>query len=112
MVVAVQSAQILMQGGYLLIREPGELRRVAASWRTSSWVGLMSSTASACWFTAFALAPVALVRTVGQVEVLLTVGFGRFYLRETIRPREVVALFFVAIGVAMALAGSLHLRLG
>ena len=106
--VAISAGQVLMQGTYVLIREPGEMRRVLASWRTSSWVGLMSSTASAFWFTAFALAPVALVRTVGQVEVLFTVGFGRFYLGESVKPREVVALFCVAVGVALALAGSLH----
>ena len=105
--VAVQAGQVVMQGCYVLLREPGEMGRVLKSWRTSSLVGLLASLGSAGWFTGFALAPVALVRTVGQVEVFFTLGFGRFYLREAIRRHEVIALFCVACGVALALAGSL-----
>jgi drug/metabolite transporter (DMT)-like permease len=105
--VAVQAGQLAMQGSYVLFRERGEMARVFKSWRTSSLVGLLASIGSACWFTGFALAPVALVRTVGQVEVFFTLGFGRFYLGETIRRHEVIALFCVALGVILALAGSL-----
>lgn len=105
--VAVQFGQVLMQGSYVLLREPGELRRVFANWRGSLPVGVLASLGSACWFTGFTLAPVALVRTVGQVEVFFTLGFSRLYLRETVRRHEIVALFCVGAGVALALAGSL-----
>ena len=105
--VVVQAGQVLMQGAYVLLREHGEMGRVLASWRTSSLVGLLASLGSAGWFTGFALAPVALVRTVGQVEVFFTLGFGRLYLRETVKRHEALALFCVAAGVALALAGSL-----
>ncbi len=105
--VAAQAGQVLMQGTYVLLRERGEMTRVLRSWRSSSLVGLLASLGSAGWFTGFALAPVALVRTVGQVEVFFTLGFGRLYLRETVRRHEVIALFCVAAGVALALAGSL-----
>lgn len=105
--VVVQAGQVLMQGAYVLLRERGEMTRVLKSWRTSSQVGLLASLGSAGWFTGFALAPVALVRTVGQVEVFFTLGFGHLYLREAVKRHEVIALFCVAIGVALALAGSL-----
>lgn len=105
--VAAQAGQVLMQGTYVLLRERGEMTRVLRSWRSSSLVGLLASLGSAGWFSGFALAPVALVRTVGQVEVFFTLGFGHLYLRETVKRYEVVALFCVAIGVALALAGSL-----
>ncbi len=105
--VAVQAGQLVMQGSYVLLRERGEMARVFKSWRTSSLVGLLASLGSACWFTGFALAPVALVRTVGQIEVFFTLGFGRLYLHEKVRRHEVIALFCVAVGVALALAGSL-----
>jgi drug/metabolite transporter (DMT)-like permease len=104
---ATQAGQVLMQGGYVLLRERGEMTRVLQSWRSSGLVGLLASLGSAGWFTGFALAPVALVRTVGQVEVLFTLGFGHLYLREAILRHEVIALFCVAAGVALALAGSL-----
>lgn len=41
--------QTVMQGGYVLIREPAEMRRVFATWRVSGQVGLLSSLGSACW---------------------------------------------------------------
>jgi drug/metabolite transporter (DMT)-like permease len=105
--VAAQAGQVLMQGAYVLLREGGEMTRVLRSWRTSSLVGLLASLGSAGWFTGFALAPVALVRTVGQVEVFFTLGFGHLYLREAVKRHEVIALFCVALGVVLALAGSL-----
>jgi drug/metabolite transporter (DMT)-like permease len=105
--VAVQGGQVLMQGGYVLAREPGELRRVLASWRHSAPVGLLASLGSAGWFTGFTLAPVALVRTVGQVEVFFTLGFSRLFLREVVQRHEVAALLAVGLGVVLALAGTL-----
>lgn len=100
-------AQTIMQGGYLLWREPGEMRRVFSSWRVSGQVGLLSSLGSACWFTGFATAPVALVRIVGQVDILFTMAFGRFYLRESVAASEGAGLLLVAAGVVLALMGSL-----
>lgn len=105
--VAVQAGQVLMQGGYVIAREPGELGRVIANWRTAAQVGTLASLGSAGWFTGFALAPVALVRTVGQVEVFFTLGFSRLYLGEKVKRSEVLALFCVGAGVMLALAGSL-----
>ena len=52
--VALQTA---MQGGYLAWRERDQVAKVFAEWRVAGQVGLMSSVASACWFTGFASAP-------------------------------------------------------
>ncbi|WP_022682030.1 DMT family transporter [Sphingobium bisphenolivorans] len=99
--------QTVMQGGYLLLREPAEMGKVLASWRVSGQVGLLSAVGSACWFTGFATAPVALVRIVGQVEVGFTLAFGHFYLGEKVKRSEITALLLIAGGVVLALAGSL-----
>lgn len=99
--------QILIQGGYLLLRERKEMSKVVSSWRVSGQVGLLSSLGSACWFTGFATAPVALVRIVGQVEVAFTLAFGHFYLNERMTRSEVTALLLIVGGVVLALAGSL-----
>ena len=102
--VALQTA---MQGGYLLVREPAQMPRVLSSWRVSGQVGMLSALGSACWFTGFATAPVALVRIVGQVEVAFTLGFGHFYLNERMSRSEVTGLLLVVSGVVLALAGAL-----
>jgi drug/metabolite transporter (DMT)-like permease len=105
--VVVNAAQTLMQGCYVLAREPDQIRKVFATWRTSGQVGLLAALGSACWFAAFALAPVALVRAVGQVEVILTLGFSRFYLKEARKPGEALGLLLVGSGVVLALIGGL-----
>ena len=99
--------QTVLQGGWLLWREPGEMRQVFSSWRVSGQVGLLSALGSACWFTGFATAPVALVRIVGQVEVAFTMAFGHFYLREQMQRSEAAGLLLVVAGVVLALAGAL-----
>jgi drug/metabolite transporter (DMT)-like permease len=105
--VVVQACQTLMQGSYVAWRERDQLRRVFATWRTSGQVGLLAALGSACWFAGFALAPVALVRAVGQVEVILTLGFSRFYLKEAHKPGEALGLLLVGAGVVLALLGGL-----
>ncbi len=105
--VAVQAGQTAMQGSYVVWKEPAELKKVAVTWRTSGQVGLLAALGSACWFTGFATAPVALVRAVGQVEVIFTLGFSRLYLREPMHRHDVIGLVLIGAGVATALAGGL-----
>lgn len=104
--VTTVALQTVMQGGYLLLREPAEMRRIFASWRVSGQVGLLSAMGSACWFTGFATAPVALVRIVGQIEVVFTMAFGHFYLNERMKRSEGLGLMLVVLGVILALAGA------
>lgn len=104
--VAVLALQTLMQGSYVALRERDQLARIFTSWRVSGQVGLLAAMGSACWFTGFATAPVALVRAVGQVEVIFTLGFGHYYLREPLARSEVIGLLTVGAGVVLALLGS------
>ncbi len=105
--VVVNLLQTLMHGAYVTWREPATWGAIARNWRNAFLVGLLASCGSACWFTGFATAPVALVRVVGQVEVIFTLGFGRLYLKEAVRLREAVALLLIAAGVICALWASL-----
>jgi drug/metabolite transporter (DMT)-like permease len=99
--VVTNTLQVLMQGGFLAWREPRELRKTFATWRSSSWVGTLSAMGSACWFTAFAMAPVGLVRSVGQVEIVFTLLFSRFYLKETLKAGDIAGLVLVVAGVLL-----------
>jgi drug/metabolite transporter (DMT)-like permease len=105
--VAVLFLQLLVQGIYVLLREPGEIPKVFRTWRVSGQVGLLAALGSACWFTGFATAPVALVRAVGQIEVIFTLGFGRFYLKEPLAKSELCGLMLVGAGVVLALIGGI-----
>ncbi len=103
--VVTNILQTLMQGGWLAWREPRQLQLAFATWRSSAWVGALSACGSACWFTAFALAPVALVRALGQVEMVFTMLFSRFYLKETLRRLDIVGLVLIVAGVVLVLVG-------
>jgi drug/metabolite transporter (DMT)-like permease len=100
-VVLTNTLQTLMQGGWLLWREPKELLKTFSTWRSSMWAGTLSGCGSACWFTAFALTDVALVRSVGQIEIVFTLLFSRFYLKEHLRRNEIAGLALVVGGVLL-----------
>lgn len=103
--VVTNILQTGMQGGWLIAREPDQVGAVFRTWRSSAQVGALSACGSACWFTGFALAPVALVRAVGQVEILFTLLFSRFFLRESMTRTEVLGALTVVCGVVLVLLG-------
>lgn len=103
--VVINTLQTLMQGSWLLAREPASVPMLFRSWRSSAQVGALSACGSACWFTGFAYAPVALVRAVGQVEILFTLLFSRFFLRERMKRSDVVGALVVVSGVVLVLLG-------
>lgn len=102
--VLTNSMQTAMQGGWMAWREPAGLRAAFTQWRSAAWVGVLSAGGSACWFAAFALAPVALVRTLGQVEMVITLLFSRFYLKETPKRADIAGFALIVIGVVLVLA--------
>ncbi|MFC0408308.1 EamA family transporter [Roseomonas elaeocarpi] len=104
--VAMNLLQSVMQGAWMLWREPAQLRAVFTGWRVALPVGVLSAMGSACWFTGFVLAPLGLVRAVGQVEILLTMTLGRFYLRESFTAAEVGGAVTVVAGVLLVLLGA------
>lgn len=104
--VLTTTLQTLMQGVWLAWREPRELRKAFTTWRSSALVGTLSACGSAGWFTAFAMTEVALVRSLGQVEIVFTLLFSRFYLKETLRRGDVAGLVLVVCGVLLIVAAS------
>lgn len=105
--VAVMAIQTSLHLLWVAMRDRATLAAVFRTWRNSSQVGLLSALGSACWYVGFAAAPAALVRVVGQVEVVFTVGFAHFYLREPVRWHEIAGLLLVVGGVVMALIATL-----
>jgi drug/metabolite transporter (DMT)-like permease len=93
------SMQSLIMGAYLGAFESGELRRVVRAWRPASVVGLTGMLASAGWFTAVTLESAALVRAVGQVELLFTFAASIWFFGERVGWREAVGVALVVIGI-------------
>ncbi len=93
------SMQSLIMGAYLGLFEAGELRRVVAAWRPASVVGLTGMLASAGWFTAVTLESAALVRAVGQVELLFTFAASIWFFGERVGWREALGVALVVTGI-------------
>ncbi|HVY21922.1 MAG TPA: DMT family transporter [Steroidobacteraceae bacterium] len=105
--VVVMFIQTVVHCAWLAVRDPETLKRAINTWRVSLQVGVLASLGSACWFIGFANAPVALVRVVGQIEVVFTLLFAHWYLREKTSVHESFALILIVAGVVLALIGSL-----
>ena len=103
--VVINVLQTLMQGSWLVATERSSLPQLFTTWRSSAQVGALSACGSACWFTGFAYAPVALVRAVGQVEILFTLLFSRFFLKERMKRTDVTGALVVVAGVVLVLLG-------
>ena len=96
--VTVQTA---VMGIYLRLSEPGQLTAVAHRWRPALLVGMIAMAASACWFTAMAMHNAAMVRAVGQIELLFTLITSVWLLNERISRREVFGMALLVAGILM-----------
>lgn len=100
-VTAFQSVSMAL---WMRLREAGEVTRVLRNWRIGVLVGLSSMIGSFCWFTAFTLQNAALVKALGQIELLFSYAATIFVFKETITKREIT-------GTALILASVLVLVL-
>lgn len=104
-VCVAQALQSLGLSAILAVTRPAALRAVAASWRESLGAGFCGAAASACWFSALAMAPAGQVRAVGVVELPVAAAAGRRLFNERLTLRQVVGGVATAVGVAMTALG-------
>jgi len=105
---AVCVAQALQSAGLtlvLVLTRPAALKAVAAAWRESLGAGFCGAAASACWFSALALAPAGQVRAVGVIELPIAAAAGRRLFRERLSLRQAVGGLATGIGVVTTALG-------
>jgi drug/metabolite transporter (DMT)-like permease len=103
--VAAQALQSLVMGALLAVLRPGALRAVGASWKASLGAGVFGTAASACWFSALALAPAGPVRAVGVIEGPIAAAAARRLFQERLTLRQFAGGALAAAGVAMTALG-------
>jgi drug/metabolite transporter (DMT)-like permease len=79
--------------------------QVLRAWRTSLFVGFMGAAASAAWFTAMAIEPIAHVRTLALVELLFAYAISRRYFRERLTRIELTGIVLLTIGLVTVTLG-------
>jgi drug/metabolite transporter (DMT)-like permease len=103
--VAAQSLQTVLLGGWLLVRHPGVVTRVLRAWRASLFAGFMGAAASAGWFTAMAIEPVAHVRTLGLTELLFSYVVSRRVFRERLTRLERAGVAILTLALIVVTLG-------
>lgn len=103
--VWAQAVQVLLLGGWLLVRNRAVLVGVVRAWRTSLFAGCMGAAASVGWFTAMAIEPVAHVRTLGLVELLFSLLVSRRLFSERLLALEVAGLVLLTAGLVIITLG-------
>lgn len=99
--------QTIIQGSYMAKFTPAELAKSLTLWRRAAPVGVLSAMGSGCWFAGFALTNVALVRGLGQIEIIFTLAVGHFFLRERTKRGEASGLVLVGFGVVLIAAAGI-----
>lgn len=95
-VTAFQTALMTL---WMRFNDPDQIRRVFAAWRIGLWVGLSSMIGSFCWFTAFTLQNAALVKALGQIELLFSYAATIFVFHETVTRRELTGTALILCSV-------------
>ena len=95
--------QTIFMGGIMFLIARRELVLSVTNWRSAWPVGLFGAITTACWFTAFSLENVASVRAVGQVELLITLGFSILFFKEKTSRIELLAITLLALSIILVL---------
>ncbi len=88
-VTALQMAGMWL---WLLWRDKPQIAAVWHARRVAVWIGLLSLAGSFCWFFAFTLQAAALVKAVGQVELVLSLLASVLIFGERIARRELAGM--------------------
>jgi drug/metabolite transporter (DMT)-like permease len=88
---------------FITIRDPGELRRIAAAWKPALAVGFVGATASFGGFTAMTLEKAAIVKAVAQIEMLFTFASTILVFKERINKREMAGCLAIVGGILLLL---------
>lgn len=93
--------QTLLLGVWLILKEPGELRRIFAAWRVAGMVGVTSLMGSLGWFVAFGLQKAAHVKALGQAELIFSFLASTFLFGERSTSRELFGIAALCLSVVL-----------
>lgn len=99
----MNTIQVVLMAAYLARRDRPQLGKVWHNWRSSVWVGIFSVLGSAGWALAMTLENAALVRAVGQIELVFTFISSRLVLKERPSLGEWIGSLLVIGGVVLIL---------
>lgn len=97
----VITTQTILLTLWLAIKEPDTLTTLYKHKKLTTSVSVFSFLGSVGWFTAMSLQTVAMVKTLGQIEVLFTLAISAWWFKETLVKSDYIGLALIVIGALL-----------
>ena len=91
---------------WIVMKEREQLPLIGENLRASTFIGFTSVAGSVGWFTAISLQEAALVKTLGQMEFVVTLLITYLYFGERISAREYSGMALVIVSILLLLGSS------
>lgn len=99
----VITTQTVLLTLWLLLREPQTFKALYTHKKLTLGVSLFSFVGSVGWFTAMSLQTVALVKTLGQIEVLFTLAISAWWFKERLQRSDYIGLVLIVVGAVLVM---------
>jgi drug/metabolite transporter (DMT)-like permease len=104
MTLAVMNTiQLVVNGTWLGFANRSEFGAISQAWKSSALVGFLSVAGSAGWAIGMTLKEAAVVRTVGQIDLVFAFIIAKFFFKEQRQRSEYIGSALVVAGVALVL---------
>jgi drug/metabolite transporter (DMT)-like permease len=91
--------QTLILGGYMMFREREQFTAIRRHWKLCSVVGITGVLGSLGWFTAFTLQKAAYVKTVGQIDLIISLFIAHWWFKEKTDPHELWGMALITVSI-------------
>jgi drug/metabolite transporter (DMT)-like permease len=102
--LCVIATQTLFLTLWILLTEPKTLNELWKRPKLTLAISLCSCLGSLGWFTAMSLETVAMVKTLGQIEVLFTLLISARWFKEKLSRQDLLGLAFIVVGAICVIA--------
>jgi drug/metabolite transporter (DMT)-like permease len=99
-VLCIQTFCLLL---YIGFRQPIIFAQLRKNTKATVAISTTSCLGSICWFSAMALQQVAYVKTLGQIEVLLTLILAHYWLKNKVSFHEIIGLLLIAVAAILVM---------
>jgi drug/metabolite transporter (DMT)-like permease len=103
--VCALALQTVVMGAWMLWKDRSEIGRIGRAWKPSLFTGFVGASASFGWFMAMTLQQAALVKALGQIEMLFTFAASVFFFRERINRVEIAGCALIVLGILVLVLG-------
>ena len=88
---------------WVALKEPQQLKLIKQNFNASLFIGFTGVAGSVGWFTAMSLQNPALVRTLGQIEFIISLLITYLYFDERVSRQEYLGIILIGLSVFLVI---------